>query len=363
MKYIKGLCCLLFISMIYGCKDNQLQLKMNTFHIEVGNPIMKEAKYYLDLENYSDKEIENINKNSQFKINSSSENYESVGNYLATITYEDKTYEFDIIVNDHRAPRIEGPDRIYLEVNEKHDFYKDYNVYDYQKVKSLNIDSSKIDISKKGIYDLYIETSDISNNINKRTTKIYVGIKPDNPQSYLMDIPYYNQLDANAPNGCETTALYMALKYKDKISINLESFIKEQPYSKTPYEGFSGDPFHYTKRKDDYYTIFPSPLIQYGNKYSTCRDISNSSIETIKYELSEDHPVIVYVTGGLTNPRMTQHYFGHVTSNLHIVLLNGYDNNKKIFYVKDPIDNNITEVSYDQFEKLYQTMNFAIAVD
>ena len=108
------------------------------------------------------------------------------------------------------------------------------------------------------------------------TVHVQKKVHSINKKTVFIDVPYYNQMDVNAPNGCETTALYMALKYKRKVNIELVDFIRRQPSSQSPYFGFSGDPFGLPSQADDYYTIFPTPLIQYAKDYGGLRDISGS---------------------------------------------------------------------------------------
>lgn len=60
---------------------------------------------------------------------------------------------------------------------------------------------------------------------------------------------------------------------------------------------------------------------------------------------------------------MRTYYFGKVTKNIHVVLINGYDDQKQIFFVQDPADKSLKEMSYTQFMEVYQSMNFAIRVE
>ncbi|MEG0452722.1 MAG: C39 family peptidase, partial [Coprobacillus sp.] len=102
---------------------------------------------------------------------------------------------------------------------------------------------------------------------------------------------------------------------------------------------------------------------KYSSTYTNCKDISGASIDEIKKELAKENPVIVYVTGGMNKAIGKQFYFGKVTSNIHIMLLNGYDDNTKSFSVLDPIDKDLTSVSYDKFAQAYDLMKFAVTVE
>ena len=195
------------------------------------------------------------------------------------------------------------------------------------------------------------------------TVHVQKKVHSINKKTVFIDVPYYNQMDVNAPNGCEATALYMALKYKQKIDIELIDFIKQQPSSQSPYFGFFGDPFGLPSQADDYYTIFPTPLIQYAKDYGGLRDISGSDLADIRDELTNDHPVVAWVTGNLYEPQLKTYYFGQAVKNLHIVLVNGYDMNKEIFYIQDPMNRELKEVSFQDFALAYNAMKFAICVE
>lgn len=338
-KYL--LCFCLLASLLCSChnKESVLKLKCNQFMIELGNPIQKDPQYYLDVENEKNKE--DILKNAEFSLDENKikiikkyqREYEDVGVYLATIRYQNESVSFQIIVQDTISPVILGNDKEHIEV------------IDYNEIKNIEI------------VDNLVTVADIAGNQTQKT--LYKNTK----DHIYLDVPYYNQLDVQSPNGCETTALYMALKYKKKINMDLVTFIKNEPYHVNSYYGFSGDPFQQTEKEDDYYTIFPSPLIKYGSQFSPCYNISQSTLEDIKSYLSQGHPIIIWGTGGFRKPVMRTYYFGKVTKNIHVVLINGYDDQKQIFFVQDPADKSLKEMSYTQFMEVYQSMNFAIRVE
>lgn len=373
MKKIKiGLSLLLGIVLLSGCTQNSIELKIkfDSFYIELGNPILKLPEYYIDKVGIDDKALEELYQNTKVNLKASKDDtmigqYEKPGTYQMTLTYENQVKDFDIVIKDTRVPEIVGENVLYVKTKSKVDFMSLYKVIDANEIEDLIVDDSQVNINKQGEYKLYLSVKDKAGNIGKKDVivKVQDVVKKDIKTKVLMDIPYYNQLDVDAPNGCEATSLYMALKYKDKIDIDLTKFIDEQPRSQNPNTGFAGDPFSIGKQKDDYYTIFPTPLATYASQYSKCRDISGYSLEEIKRELASNHPVAVYVTGGFVPARERTFYFGKVISNLHIVLLNGYDDEKQLFYVLDPIDKDLTSVSYQDFSKAYDLKKFAVSVE
>ena len=352
MKAWIKICLCIGISLfgLTGCqKDKILKPKQETFQIELGNKIPLEAKLYLNFDGLTAKQTQDIERNSIMSLQKSnqSHSYEDVGIYQAQIKYQGEVLEFPIEVIQTRAPVILGPNTLYLQQGQQYDFQEKYRMICYSELKETKFDSSNIDIHKVGTYSLIIKAMTKDNQLS----------------SVFIDVPYYNQLDVNAPNGCETTALYMALKYKRKVNIELVDFIRRQPSSQSPYFGFSGDPFGLPSQADDYYTIFPTPLIQYAKDYGGLRDISGSDLADIRDELTNDHPVVAWVTGNLYEPQLKTYYFGQAVKNLHIVLVNGYDMNKEIFYIQDPMNRELKEVSFQDFALAYNAMKFAICVE
>lgn len=372
MKKINiGLSFLLGVMLLSGCSNGvELKVKTDTFRIELGNPILKSAEYYIDKVGVDDADLQRLMKETKVTFNSDKENlvnnlYEKTGTYKMNLTYKNQSKDFNIVVKDTRAPQIKGDDILYVKTNSKVDYKDLYKVEDYNEVEALVINDSDVNVNKPGEYKLYLSVKDKAGNMGEKQVKVKVQdiIKEETKSKVVMDIPYYNQLDVDAPNGCEATSIYMALKYKNKIDIDLTKFIDGQPRSDNPNDGFAGDPFGVGKEKDDYYTIFPTALANYASKYSTSKDISGSSIDDIKKELASDHPVAVYATGGLVPAKERTLYFGKVISNLHIVLLSGYDDAKGIFYVHDPIDKELTTISYENFSKAYDLTKFAVSVE
>ncbi|MEG0685405.1 MAG: C39 family peptidase [Coprobacillus sp.] len=374
MKKLKiGLSLLLGITLLSGCSQEGMTLKMkyDSFSIELGNPILKSAEYYINKKDLTDKEFQTLSQKTEITVDTTKDDlmnneYEKTGTYHLTLSYDNQEKKADIVVKDTRAPQIKGDDILYVKTNSQVDYSKLYKVVDYNDVESLIVDDSQVLINKQGQYNLNLSVKDKAGNIGEKEVIVKVQdiIKKDEPKDkVLLDVPYYNQLDVDAPNGCETTATYMALKYKNKIDIDITKFIEQQPRAISPYDGFSGDPFSGSSQENEYPTIFPPALAKYSSTYTNCKDISGASIDEIKKELAKENPVIVYVTGGMNKAIGKQFYFGKVTSNIHIMLLNGYDDNTKSFSVLDPIDKDLTSVSYDKFAQAYDLMKFAVTVE
>ena len=371
MKLWIKICLCICISLLglTGCKNEKiLKLKQEIFQVELGNSIPLDAKLYLNFDELTTKQVQDIEENSIMSLQKSNQSnlYEGIGIYQAQIKYRGEILNIPIEVVQTRAPVILGPNTLYLQRGEQYDFKEKYRTVCYSELKETEFDSSGIDIHKVGTYSLIIKATTKDTKLSsQRNVTVNVQEKVDymDKKTVFIDVPYYNQMDVNAPNGCEATALYMALKYKQKINIELIDFIRKQPYSQSPYFGFSGDPFGLPTREDDYYTIFPTALIQYAKNYGCVRDISGSHLRDIRDELANDHPVIVWATGNFKKPQLKTYYFGQAVKNLHIVLVNGYDMNKEIFYIQDPMNRELKEVSFKDFALAYDTMKFAICVE
>lgn len=361
MKIIKMILCgFICIGLLSGCQKDNLQLINDQLIVELGTPIIKDATSYLAMD-LSDEEKKDIQDNGKVVVEGLSDTYSQVGKYNAKIIYQGRTNDFKIVVKNTVAPIINGPSILYTPLNQIINYQDKYQITD-QLLKDVHFDDSQVQYNQVGDYPLYITASDESHQIKKEVT-VKVGQQAQSlPKQIKLDVPYYNQLDVNAPNGCEATSLYMALQYKKKIDIGLKDFISKQPIGETPYLGFAGNPFERSQHSYEYYTIFPSAFARFGQTYQPCFDISGYSVDDIKRELSEDHPILVWLTGGLQDAKLKNMYYGKVISNLHIVLLHGYDDAKEIFYVLDPYDKTQTQISYKQFEKIYQHMQKAMSV-
>lgn len=372
------LCIFMGIVCMTGCqkKKTVLKLKQDVFQVELGNSISLEAMNYLNRDGLESEEIEDIQKNAIVEIVQYEETpvlgdvrkettYENIGDYKMKITYDEQILSFRVHITASLQPIILGPNVLTVQKGNKPNLESYYHAFSYAlKKNDLVCDDSKVDYHKIGDYHVEISCRDEAYRMSKRTITIRVQNKTNEtlPDQVLLDVPYYNQMEVNSPNGCEATALYMALNYKNKVDIDLPQFIYLQSRTSSPYDGFSGDPFQKCK-PGEYFTIFPQALLQFGKEYGKMRNISEGSIDQIIDELANDHPVVVWVTGGFKPPVMQQYYFGKCPKNIHIMLVHGYDKETKTFYIKDPSNKDNTQVSFEDFQTSYDALKFAIAVE
>ncbi len=192
---------------------------------------------------------------------------------------------------------------------------------------------------------------------------------------YTMDIPYISQLyPVRAVVGCEPTSVLMALRYKGVAQdIGLKDFLSNMPKSETnPAKGFVGSPYQPTEILRN--TIYPNALAAYANTYmeGIARDISGSELEDIKKELLSDNPVVIYATMWWKKPYYKMYNIEGqkqwLLRNNHVVVLAGYDDTEKKFYVVDPYNKSNVKKPYtywmseEQLKPLYDERKWAIAV-
>lgn len=373
------LCIMMGIVCLTGCQKKKpiLKLKQDIFQVELGNSISLEALNYINRDGIENDDLDDIKKKAVVEIVKYEEppvlgdvrretSYENIGEYKMKMTYDKQVLSFKVRVTASLQPVILGPNILAVQKGEKPVLESYYHAFSYALKDDHHIvfDDSKVNYNKPGDYLLEISCQDSAYRKSTRSVTIRVQNKVDYalPPQVLLDVPYYNQIDVKSPNGCEATALYMALAYKNKIDIGLPEFIYLQSRSTSPYDGFSGDPFKRGKA-GEYFTIFPQPFIQFGKEYSEIRNISTGTIDQIIDELANDHPVVVWVTGGFKPPVLEQYYFGKCPKNIHIMLVHGYDLETQTFYIKDPSNKDNIEVSFEDFQKSYNALKFAVAVE
>lgn len=192
---------------------------------------------------------------------------------------------------------------------------------------------------------------------------------------YTMDIPYISQLyPVRAVVGCEPTSVLMALRYKGAAqNIGLKDFLSNMPKSDTnPAKGFVGSPYQPTEILRN--TIYPNALADYANTYQEgiARDISGSELEDIKSELLADNPVVIYATMWWKKPYYKMYDIEGekqwLLRNNHVVVLAGYDDTEKKFYILDPYNkSNVNKpytywMSEEKLKPIYDERKWAIAL-
>ncbi|KOY78765.1 C39 family peptidase [Apilactobacillus kunkeei] len=154
----------------------------------------------------------------------------------------------------------------------------------------------------------------------------------------------------DAPNGCEGTALKMALSTRS-IGLNkgIKYFLDRMPRSTNQNYGFVGNPFAKNNTSQNW-TIFPRALAKYGRTYrKTIYNFSGASKNQIINEIKHGNPVIAYTGYRMKKPTG------------HTLVVVGYKNG--FFKMADPSSwryqfktgksNPVFWVSTSQFMSLY----------
>ncbi|MEG0423390.1 MAG: C39 family peptidase [Erysipelotrichaceae bacterium] len=174
----------------------------------------------------------------------------------------------------------------------------------------------------------------------------------------IQGIPYYNQNSEGLPNGCECTSLMMALHYKGYAKdLNLHQFVDACPRSDNPHLGFIYPMDSYAPYKVVHW-IAPDALSKFGSNYGTVVDISDCSTDALKAEIDQGNPVVFYATYGF---RDAKGWDGEVPTNLHVMLLIGYNPVSNSYIVSDPVLGELV-VSAQRFEAIFAYNRFAISV-
>lgn len=191
--------------------------------------------------------------------------------------------------------------------------------------------------------------------------KEYTGVK-----SLNVALTYQNP---KYPNGCEAISLYMLLRYYGYMLTTNDICYKYLPrgplHSTNPYLAYMGDPGSLTGG----YGCWASVICQTASNYfkelnvknRSPKNITGSSLEELFQYIDRGIPVVVW---GTLNMGSTSWFRAgskngvvfYWASRAHCVLLTGYDKNRKVVKVNDPIRGKV-EYSFSAFEKAYKTMN------
>ena len=169
------------------------------------------------------------------------------------------------------------------------------------------------------------------------------------------------------PNGCEVTSLTIALNYAgfdiNKKDLSDQFLPKGEIEETSPYEAFIGDP----SDPDAWYCCSPA-ILKCADAYlesiesdKIAMDLTGCELDTLTSMIDSGKPVIVWGTLRIQPPQ-TLAYSWHVKgeeipryANLHCLVLTGYDKEKNVVYISDPLVGNTT-YRLDAFERVFKDM-------
>ena len=183
--------------------------------------------------------------------------------------------------------------------------------------------------------------------------------------SYLIDgVITYHQYP-NYPNGCESVALYILLKYYH-VDVTVEEIVEALPkgssphringvlYAGNPLREFVGDPRLYTG-----YGVFEEPIIKVANQFKEgIINYTGHSLDDVLALVRDGHPVQVWASINMEDTDVCVSWIDEDTGenvdwicDLHSLVVIGYDYQSVI--TSDSYTGEIETYDRDQFEKMY----------
>ena len=267
-----------------------------------------------------------------------------------------------LIITDYKGSvKINGLTNLTVYVNSKPDLRKNVSASDDRfGTLDFSVDDSKVNYGKVGSYKIYYTVQDKLGNKTVKERKITVKERT----VMINGFPTYSQFP-NYPNGCETVALYLMLKYYG-VNVSPEVLVNNLKkgdgvhweggvrYGGDPETEFVGDP-----RDQHGYGVYQRPIIALASKYkSGMVDYTGHSLNDVLEIVRSGKPVQVWVSINLKNTSVCADWI-HKSSgkkinwicNLHSVVIVGFNNN--YVYVSDPYVGKIKSYNRAQFQKMY----------
>ena len=257
--------------------------------------------------------------------------------------------------------KINGLTNLSVEVGNKPDLKKNVSATDDRFGQlEFTVDDSKVNYNTPGTYKIYYKVKDKLGNETVRERKITIKAKT----VMINNFPTYSQFP-NYPNGCETIALYLMLKYYG-VNVSPETLVNNLKkgdgvhwennirYGGDPEIEFVGDP-----RDQHGYGVYQKPIINLASKYkSGMIDYTGHSLSQVLEIVRSGKPVQVWVSINLKNTSVCADWI-HKSSgkkikwicSLHSVVIVGFNDN--YVYVSDPYTGDIEKYRRTQFQKMY----------
>lgn len=246
-----------------------------------------------------------------------------------------------------------------LELNEKVDDSK------YTELKTENDELEKEISELTTTIDTLTKEKDTLNAKLETLRKEYETLEAKT-EYMIKNFPTYNQFP-NYPNGCESVALYLMLKYHE-IDVTVEEIVEKLKKGDAPFRNngtlYGGDPeveFVGDPRLKSGYGVYEGPILDVAESFkSGMKNITGSSLNDILSIVSKGIPVQVWASINLRNTYICAKWQSTSTDRiiewkcgLHSLVVIGYTYNKVI--TSDPYTGSIEYYSKTQFEKMYNT--------
>lgn len=281
----------------------------------------------------------------------------------ATDKYKNKTSKkAKLTVLEYKGSvKFTGLTTLSIEAGSKIDLTKNVSAKDYRFGElEFTVDDSKVNYNTPGTYKIYYSVIDELGNKTVKERRIIIKSK-----TYMIkNFPTYSQFP-NYPNGCETVALYLMLKYYG-VNVSVEALVNNLTkgegvywennirYGGDPEIEFVGDP-----RDKHGYGVYQKPIISLASKYkSGMVDYTGHSLSQVLDIVKGGRPVQVWVSINLKNTSVCADWIHKASGkkikwicSLHSVVIIGFNDN--YIYVSDPYNGSIKKYSRSQFQKMY----------
>lgn len=266
-------------------------------------------------------------------------------NKLDILTNEINTLKYEIEYNNTILKDVE--DRI---------LYKENLLVELDELRIEN------NLIKRELYEKNNEYEKLKNDLNRLNKEYNLLYKKS--KFIIDDFPTYNQFP-NYPNGCESVALNLLLKYNG-IDVSVESIVEklkkgDRPFRKNgklyggdPIVEFVGDP-----RSKNGYGVYEKPIIEVAEYYkSGIKNITGKSLDEVLKIVETGKPVQVWASIKLHDTYVCSTWTATSTGRkinwlcgLHSLVIIGFTYDKII--VSDPYTGKIEYYDKIQFEKIY----------
>lgn len=210
------------------------------------------------------------------------------------------------------------------------------------------------------------ETSD-----NKAEGVNQEDIEYTNYKNIFLDVQNIPQ-EPELPTGCEITSLAILLNYLhpekgiDKVTLADEYLEKGKPGKVSPDEKFVGNPHH----TNNSFGANAPVLVKSAEKYyaenmadtvKKVKNLTGTEFKELLEYVADGYPVMIWATINMLEPytSITWTIDGEEVpwqAPFHCMVLIGFDFEKEVYYIADPLKEGITEYNANLLEKRYEQM-------
>lgn len=151
--------------------------------IEYGDTANITFENLIKIKNYSEKELKEVKKETKITSNITNEEgkeYPAVGEYQVKLKYDNQTLNKKVIVKDTVKPKFNDVSELSVTQDTKeYDYASQIQASDLSTVE-VSFDTSKVDVSQVGDYELIATAKDASGNVETKTITVHITKKSEN---------------------------------------------------------------------------------------------------------------------------------------------------------------------------------------